>query len=31
MPAYTRGDDTMRRFGDIMTNEQRHSDCDFDL
>lgn len=31
MPAYTRGDDAMRRFGDIMTNEQQHSDCDFDL
>ena len=31
IPAYTRGDNAMRRFGDIMTNEQRHSDCDFDL
>lgn len=31
IPAYTRGDDAMRRFGDIMTNKQQHSDCDFDL
>lgn len=29
--CYARGDDAMRRFGDIMTNEQRYSDCDFDL
>lgn len=31
IPAYTRGDDAMLRFGDIMTNEQQYSDFDFDL
>lgn len=31
IPAYTRGDDAMRRFGGIMTNKQQRSDCNFDL